>query len=89
MDETWQPVVLFPDESPSFVHGFEAGMIWALMEAGQAVIERTCHEENREVLTRMADRLGYALDATATDVPGWADFRFQKQRPAGHLQVVS
>jgi hypothetical protein len=56
----------FPDQSASFVHGFEAGMLWARIEAGEAVIDCgfeegfPLHTDNLELVLRMAAVGSYA-----------------------------
>lgn len=87
-DSDWGLMVAFTDDSPSFVNGFEAGIIWALLEAGQASIERTVHAENREVIERMARRMGYSCEFVETEVEGWLELVLTKLRPASHLSVV-
>lgn len=58
-------LVPFPDGSESFVHGFEAGMIWQRMVLGEFKIggldEVATHGENSDVFQRMADAQGYDL----------------------------
>jgi hypothetical protein len=59
-------VVSFPDQSPSFCRGFEAGQLWEQMcrfpiglpPDGIAEIENTTRIENREVIERMASSRG-------------------------------
>lgn len=59
-------LVPFPDQSASFVHGFEAGLIWQRMNAGEQVIgtnyEIATHSANEEVFRRTADAHGYLLE---------------------------
>lgn len=88
-DSTWNIMVAFPDESASFTNGFEAGIIWALVEAGQQTIERTVHAENTEVLQRIARRMGYEIEITESSVSGWSDIIMTKVRPATHLSAVT
>ena len=60
----FKPLVSFPDGSSSFVHGFEAGMIWQQMQAGETPIGShglPYHTENVEVIKRMADAAGYQI----------------------------
>lgn len=65
-------VVSFPDESSSFVHGFQAGGIWECMSRADPVIERTINLSNEEVLRRMARSEGYAMKWTPLDTH-WAE----------------
>lgn len=61
-------LVPFPDGSDSFVHGFEAGMIWQRMNAGEKVIgglnEVALHASNEDVFRRMASAQGYSVEIT-------------------------
>lgn len=48
-------LVSFPDQSKSFVHGFEAGQIWQRLRDGEPLIEnQLIHRANVEVIDRMA-----------------------------------
>jgi hypothetical protein len=89
MSEHWHPLLLFPDESASFVHGFEGGIVWAQIEAGMQTIERTVHTANETLYRRMAERMGYGIEFDASEVEGWAELRMVKRCPASHLRVVS
>lgn len=89
-------VVAFPDESASFVHGFEAGQIWQLMSIGSMEIGQTVHVENLEVINRMARSAGYELtdqhetgpaDANVA-IDGWLKIVLKKLPPKPHLRVV-
>ena len=92
--EDFGMIVAFDDPSPSYVHGFETGMIWAAMERGDLEIERglpnglPIHEESVEVVRRMAKARGY--DATfGTAADGWIGCHLAyapKKRPT--LRVV-
>lgn len=84
----WRPIVTFPDGSPSFVHGFEAGGIWHDMQGAPREFERTVHTENEEVVRRMARHMGYKVEFEATEFEEWAVATFTKQRPEGALHVV-
>ena len=87
MDHSKQPnayglLVSFPDQSPSFVHGFEAGQLWERMDRGSALeIEATTHRENREVIRRMADQCGFDAEIQPTEVEGWDQTTLTKRRP--------
>lgn len=76
-------LVPFPDQSASFVHGFEAGMIWQRMVAREAVIgsadEVATHAENAAVFQRMADAQGYDL-TIEPPVDGWIVATFVKRQ---------
>jgi hypothetical protein len=76
-------VVSFPDQSASFVHGFEAGALDERMKAGAvAEIEATTHDENREVIRRLADYQGWSVEVKPSGVPGWDYTILRKERPA-------
>lgn len=79
-------LVPFPDQSASFVHGFEAGMIWQRMIKGEPQIggfddEIAAHFENAAVFRKMADAQGYDLDLSDFG-NGWIIATFTK-RPRG------
>lgn len=63
-------VVSFEDQSASYVHGFEAGLLKQRMQT-ETSFEATVHEENRETIRRMAVAYGWEAKFTPTDVPGW------------------
>lgn len=65
-------IVSFPDQSPSFVNGFEAGKLWERMRSGaEAEIEAVTHTENREVIDRMALAEGWEVERKSSEVNGW------------------
>ena len=74
-------LVPFPDGSDSFVHGFEAGMVWQRMVAGEAVIENPIafHVENEEVFRLMAAAQGYDIEVEPPS-DGWIVVEFRKRR---------
>lgn len=74
-------LVPFPDNSQSFVHGFEAGMIWQQMVDGIQEIEPLVglHGENIEVFRRMASAQGYDFDSEDCG-GGWHTAKFTKRR---------
>lgn len=87
-DTEMRCIVPFPDQSASFVHGFEAGLVWARMEAGQTHIDGNgvpFHEANLEVFRRMAAHFGYDMEAQPGDGT-WAEITFTKRR--SRLSVV-
>lgn len=86
-DDDFKCLVPFPDESPSFVYGFESGMIWQRMESDETEIETNVplHYENRKVFERMASARGYDVEINKHD-ECWAYFVFTKKR--SHLRVV-
>lgn len=87
--------VSFPDESPSYTHGFEAGGIWQRMKAGREVtITATTHVENREFFRRAAVAEGWSCSIQPTTVEGWDELTLVKEfarstRPNPHgLRVI-
>ena len=77
MTDNYEIVIRFDDESPSFVHGFESGMIWAAMEAGASPISRMVHTDIAVLLQRMAENHGYILSMESIS-DGWINATFQK-----------
>lgn len=74
-------LVPFPDPSASFVHGFEAGMVWQRMIAGETPIENPVayHVENRTTFERMAAAQGYDVEIEPCD-DTWMTVTFTKRR---------
>lgn len=70
----------FPDPSPSFVHGYEAGAIGYRMQAGEAEISTTgafpFHVANLELFKRMAAFHGYSLETDKVTCEGHEDSTF-------------
>lgn len=82
-------LVPFPDETPSFVHGFEAGCIWERMNKGEqqigGIYEIALHTKNIEVFNRMAAAQGYDIEIEPpgvhpSDNPVWSIVTFTKRR---------
>lgn len=73
-DAEYGLLVSFDDESPSFVHGFEAGQVWEQIERKRAVIKKTVHAVNLKLYRRMAASAGYAISVTHhKGFDTWAD----------------
>lgn len=52
----------FPDQSESFVHGFEVGRLDYLMQQGLTKVENfgfPIHEKNKDVIKRACEHHGY------------------------------
>lgn len=64
-------LIKFTDSSPSFVYGFEAGYIWALIESGIKDFERTIHRSNIEVVKNMCINGGYIFE-----IKGFTDYEY-------------
>jgi hypothetical protein len=80
-------LVPFPDGSESFVHGFEAGMVWQRMVCAESPIENDCayHIANRLMFERMAAAQGYDVEFEPCDANGspcdtWMLATFTKRR---------
>lgn len=60
----FKPLVSFPDVSDSFAHGFEAGMVWQRMIAGEIEIDNAVpyHSQNADVFEAMADAMNYDIE---------------------------
>lgn len=79
-------IVSFPDQSASFVHGFEAGKLDEQMKRGDvAEIESTTHVENREVLARLADAEGWSVETKPSEVEGWDYTKLVKAKPSREI----
>lgn len=82
-EASYSLIVSFPDQSESFVLGFEAGGLWQRMRAGdRAEISETVHAENRDVIARMAAAEGWEVATSPTAVPGWDTIRMTKVKAA-------
>lgn len=76
---TMQLLVSFEDQSPSFVHGFEAGTIWEKLRHSKVYsIEMTVHDENVETIRRMAVAEGWDAEFTPSEVEGWTYLRLER-----------
>jgi hypothetical protein len=77
-------LVPFKDDSESFVNGFEAGMIWQRMIAGESVIggatEPLTHSANLEVFKRMAEAMSYEITQIFDRNDGWMFVTFTKRK---------
>lgn len=73
-------LVSFPDESDSFVHGFEAGQLWSVLDRGDVNPDgHLCHAQNFEVIRRMARHFGYTVEFRE-DANCWATAVFTRGR---------
>jgi hypothetical protein len=80
MSETQEYGLLFAfdDESPSFVNGFEAGMIYQEMDTAEE-IRRTIHRENLGLIQKMAARFGWKADIEEVGMPEWLEVTLTKK----------
>lgn len=88
-------LVSFEDQSDSYVHGFEAGMLSVRMKDGtEAEVEATIHTANKETVSRMAIAYGWSAEFKSTEFEEWTTVELVKQsapqrvNPHG-LRVVS
>lgn len=79
-EATYGLILSFPDQSHSFVHGYEAGLLAARMKAGEAEIDSKksfpFHRANLELFRRMATLHGYELVTDKVTAEGHADDAF-------------
>lgn len=79
MTETTHGLILpFPDQSPSFCHGFEAGNVWTELKTKTFVDGRTVRVENTEVLKAIAAHYGYTATLVESEVEGWLYMSVEK-----------
>jgi hypothetical protein len=81
----WRLLVAFPDQSPSFAHGVEAGKIWMRLKTEAGTIECVTMVENAEVLRRLAEYQGWRVEHTLSEVAGWNQTTFTRVRLAGKI----
>jgi hypothetical protein len=74
-------VVVFEDKSRSYAYGFEAGIVWAAMERGDRVIERSVpyRAENKLTFERMAAHAGYDIELEQEHAGGYVSLVFRKK----------
>lgn len=82
---SYELILPFPDGSESFVNGFEAGEIWALLRSGQIPDRRPVHTANLDLINRMAVMYGCVARFDLTPWPEWTDVSFERK---SHLQEV-
>ncbi len=74
-------IVRFDDQSPSFVHGFEAGQVWEQIEKKRSIINRTVHAINEDLFRRMARDHGYSISVEVhQEAPEWAELELTRKR---------
>lgn len=79
MAEEWEAVLIFVDESESFVLGFEGGRIWAALKENEDAQMFTIHGGNAELMLRIAESTGRALTWAETTDPLWSTAFFGPQ----------
>jgi len=93
-DTDFRPLVPFEDQSDSYVHGFEAGMIWQRMQQAEEVIETDIplHRANLRTFEKMASAAGYDFERSLLkgEMKEWVEITFTR-RPVvrNHLSVVT
>ena len=70
-----------PDQSPSFVFGFEAGVLWILRKTRPKRTSKQPPTENRRVIGRLAHECGRRAELAATEIAGWDHTWFEKDKP--------
>lgn len=77
-DEDYGLQISFPDASSSFTNGFEAGMVYQRLNSGSLeTIDLgydsglPVHEENLELLQKMALLYGFTFETKDVEVEGW------------------
>lgn len=92
-------IISFPDQSQSFVNGYEVGMLDERMQhGGKAEISMRIQAENVEVVRRMCAAYGWefsdsaCVDEDGLSYDGWRVVDLRKienfERPKVGLQVV-
>lgn len=95
-DIEYQPIVSFEDredacpacEDKEYVIGFEAGLLYARLEAKPLEFGGAYHSANRVVLERIADARGYDAAFVPSGTEGWLFGTFTRRPPVRRLRVV-
>lgn len=72
---SWEPILAFPNESPDFAHGFEAGRVWQALHEDTDALTFTVHGANVELMLRIAERLERTIEWGDVDET-WATVTF-------------
>lgn len=89
MTEKFELAVVFDDQSPSFVHGYEAGQISQLLRGPQVSMSTTVHVANKEVLAKIADMRGFTVTYEDTVYSEWVHAAFEIKVAKPKLTVVT
>ncbi len=85
-------IISFPDQSASFVHGYESGILDEKMNNGDSTeIEQCVHSENLEVITRMAQAYHWDFQIVEKAPDGleeWTYIKLTKNESGPRLRVV-
>lgn len=73
---SWKPILIFVDETASFVHGFEAGRIWGSLHEDPHEQSFTVHGVNAELMIRMSEATKRGLIWEEIDDPIWCKVTF-------------
>lgn len=80
-DEQHNLVMAFPDQSPSFAHGFTCGRIWqAMTEAPARDVVETVLAETRSTIEAMAMAKGWVEEIEDIG-EGWLSVRLRSPLP--------
>lgn len=82
-------IVSFPDQSETFVLGFEAGMIWERLQAGETEIDVNVHTLNIEVLNRMCVAAKVTPTFQPTNCDGWTNLSIKPGARRPDLKLVN
>lgn len=69
-NDNWKPLLIFTDESPSFAHGAEFGMIWERFKT-KTFKPQAVRVENEEVLRACAAHFGFTATFEDSGTEGW------------------
>lgn len=83
-------VIAFPDQSPAYVYGFEAGSLWECFRRGVQIERHQVHAANRQLLLRMATHFGLCAHFEPVSVDGevFPDYLLFSARKTNTLQLV-
>lgn len=72
--EDYNLLVSFPDQSETFVLGFEAGQLWEVLKSGsgEMIYSLTMHTVNEEVFTRIGRHYGCTAEFKKLE-GGWSE----------------
>ena len=85
--EEYGLLISFPDQSHSFVHGYEAGILDQRMQKELGPISQPIHTANKDLYTRMCAVYGWTVTFKGTEYGEWTDAEFVRgKKPA--LTVV-
>lgn len=76
MEESWEPVLAFPDGSEAFVLGFEGGRIWQSLKDSEDEQTFIIHGGNAELMLRIAETTKREITWAEIDNPLWANVTF-------------